>query len=165
MRLFLRHAQNDTVKRILSRIIDFLKDSEAVRGMFGHYHVPIERIHDVDIRFADLPVSAKTKDEIIYINNKFLEDLDFSEELHYIVHEMCHWLQQRCDDPYDRFPDADTDYLDMPSEWEAFMYQAHFMREFYGDKRAEEYVDDLLDFHDVNGAERKKKRAALLLDT
>jgi hypothetical protein len=165
MKLFLRHAQNDAISRILAKIIDFLKGSQAVRGMFSHYRVPLERIHDVDIRFTELPVSAKTKDEIIYINNKFLEDSDFSEEMHYIVHEMCHWLQQRCDDPYDRFPKEGTDYLDMPSEWEAFMYQAHFMREFYGDGRAEEYVDDLLDFHEIEGEERKKKREALLLDT
>jgi len=165
MKLFLRHAQNDTISRILAKIIDFLKGSQAVRGMFSHYRVPLERIHGGDIRFTELPVSAKTKDEIIYINNKFLEDADFSEEMHYIVHEMCHWLQQHCDDPYDRFPEEGTDYLDMPSEWEAFMYQAHFMREFYGDSRAEEYVDDLLDFHEIEGEERKKKREALLLDT
>ena len=165
MKLFLRQSQSDAVSRILAKIIDFLKGSEAVRGMFGHYKIPLERIHDVDIRFAELPVSAKTKDEIIYINNKFLEDADFSEEIHYIVHEMCHWLQQHCDDPYDRFPSEGVDYMNMPSEWEAFMYQAHFMREFYGDERAEQYVDDLLDFHEIEGAERDKKRAALLLTT
>lgn len=165
MKLFLRHAQSDAVSRILSKVLDFLRDSEAVRGMFGYYGVPIEKINDVDIRFTDLPVSAKTKDEIIYINNKFLEDAELSDEIHYIVHELCHWLQQHCDDPYDRFPEKGTDYLDMPSEWEAFMYQTHFMREFYGDERAEEYVDDLLDFHEIKGKEREKKREALLLDT
>ena len=165
MKLFLRRAQSDAVSSLLEKILDFLADSEAVKGMFGRYGVPLERLRDVDIRFADIPVSAKTKDKIIFINRKFLEDGDFSKEMHYIVHELCHWLQQVCDDPYDMIPPPGTDYLDMPSELEAFMYQAHFMREFYGDDEADQYVDDLLDFHEISGKERDKKRTALLLET
>lgn len=165
MKLFLRHAKNNSVDALLSKILDFLMTSPAVKGMFDRYKVPLERIHDVDIRFADIPVSAKTKDRVIFINKNFLSDGNFSKEMHYIVHELCHWLQQECDDPYDMIPPAGTDYLEMPSELEAFMYQAHFMREFYGDSEAEQYVDDLLDFHEIDGEDRKKKRRALLLQT
>lgn len=165
MKLFLRHAQSNSTDALLSKILDFLMSSPAIKGMFDRYKVPLSRIHDVDIRFADIPVSAKTKDRVIFINKNFLEDGNFSKEIHYIVHELCHWLQQECDDPYDMIPPSGTDYLEMPSELEAFMYQTHFMREFYGDSEAEQYVDDLLDFHEISGAERKKKRRALLLQT
>jgi hypothetical protein len=39
------------------------------------------------------------------------------------------------------------------------------MQECYGKKFAEDYVEGLLDFHEIDGEERKKKREALLLDT
>ena len=161
----LKRLQNKIIERMLRTIVDFLARSSSVKAMFEYYGMPISRIYDVDICFSDLPVSAKTKDKVIYINSKFLEEGKLSEELHYLVHELCHWLQQECDDPYNRVPDKEAEYLDMPSELEAFMYQANFMREFYGDSVAEDYVDDLLDFHKVKGSERAKKREALLLDT
>lgn len=160
-----KHSQSDVIVRMLRTIVDFLSRSSSVKAMFEYYGVPISRIHDVEIYFVDLPVSAKTKDKVIYINNKFIENGKLANELHYIVHELCHWLQQECDDPYGRIPEEKTEYLDMPSELEAFTYQAHFMREFYGDDAAEDYVDDLLDFHKVKGADRIKKREALLLST
>jgi hypothetical protein len=144
-------------------IVDFLAKSKVVGAMFSRYNVDIDKIHDVDIRFGNIPVSAKTRDEVIFINEAFLEDGSFANELHYIVHELCHWLQQHTDDPYDLIPDGKMRYLDMLTEVEAFCFQVRFMREFYGNARAEKYVEDLLDFHSIKGEERASKKKVFLL--
>lgn len=150
-------------KEILDAIIDFLSKSRIVKAMFARYGVDIAKIHDVEIKFGNIPVSAKTKNEIIYLNEAFLEDGSFAGELHYLVHEMCHWLQQHCDDPYDLIAAGNVPYLDMLTEVEAFCFQISFMREFYGKKRAEKYVEDLLDFHGIKGDARDKKKKVFLL--
>jgi hypothetical protein len=84
--------------------------------------------------------------------------------MHYIVHELCHWMQQSKSDPHELIPsgDHDLDYLDMPSEHEAFMFQVQFIKEFSGKKAAEEYVEELLDFHELKGKRREEKRKQLL---
>ena len=167
MKLILRKADDKQLKlqQMLDKIKKYLQSSTAVRAMCWRYGVNPESISSASIEFADLPVSAKTKNTKIYINKSFLEDANFSEEIHYIVHELCHWLQQTCDDPYRLIPDdQSTDYLDMPSEFEAFMFQVQFMKENYGVDRARQYVDELLDFHKITGKEKEKKKKDLLLE-
>jgi len=158
------HNSEHIKKEILDTVLDFLSGSEVVGAMFDRYDVPISRLSEVPIKFGTIPVSAKTKNEIIIINDQFLEDGSFAKELHYVVHELCHWLQQHCDDPHDLFERNGEKYLDMLTEIEAFCFQVRFMKEFYGKDEAEEYVDDLLDFHEIKGKERETKRKVLLLD-
>lgn len=147
---------------IIRTIVDFLKDSKTVNAMFKKYNTPIDDIDNVEILFSNIPVSAKTKDKVIYINEAFLEDGAFAEELHYFVHELTHWLQQHCGDPFDLIGRSGEFYLDMLTEIEAFCFQVKFIREFYGDEKAEEYVNNLLDFHGLKGKEREKRKEIFL---
>lgn len=153
-----KEERNEIVADIISQIKELLGDSEVVRKMFKRYGADIAEITDVDISFAPLPVSAKTKNEKIFINEDFLIDGSFIEQIHYVVHEMCHFLQQSMDDPFDLIPLDNMKYLDMPAELEAFAFQIAFQKEFYGEEFAKDYLDGLLDFHELEGTEREEKQ-------
>lgn len=139
----------------------YLECSPVVQAMFEDYGVPVSHIKEVPVFFAPLSVSAKTKDKKVYINESLLED-GFEDDLHYIVHEVCHYLQQSTGDVLEYKDLQDLDYLDKPTELEAFSYQVQFMRDYYGDDFAKEYVNDLLDFHEYEGKEREEKRKRIL---
>lgn len=146
---------------LLEAIVSLLKQSDVVKRLFEKYDTDIEDIDKMPIALVDLPVSAKTKNGKVFINKKLLDDGDFEDHVHYIVHEATHWLQQK--DGYARTKNRrDFDYLDLPEEIEAFKTQIEFMKEFYGKEVAEEYVDDLLDFHEFKGKEREKKKTELI---
>lgn len=158
-----KEEKSEILKDILKQIMSFLKDSDVVQKMFKRYNADIEEIDDIDIEFAPLPVSAKTKNQQIFINEDFLQDDEFSEQIHYIVHEMCHYLQQSQDDPFDLIPSKELKYLDMPSELEAFAFQIAFQKEFYGEEFAHNYLNGLLDFHGLEGDDKKQKQDFLLV--
>jgi hypothetical protein len=147
---------------LIKTVKDLLKTSPVVRAMFEEFQISIDEVDNVEIVFAPLDVSAKTKDKKIYLNDKFLKEGEFVEELHYIVHELTHYLQQVFGEVR-HYPDIDAkDYLAKPTEIEAFQYQVQFMRDQYGEGRAKEYVTDLIDFHELVGDEATDIRTKLL---
>lgn len=148
-----------TEKELIEQITNLLKEHPIVRRMFDKYNVDISYIQEIPMEFKDLDVSAKAKDEKIYINKHFLDDGNFLDEAHYLVHELTHILQQYtnsidCDAQYDH-------YLDDPSEVEAFGNQIAFIAAYKNDEEADKYTDDLLDFHNFKGARRTRKRKEL----
>lgn len=149
-------------QELLNKVIDLLKHSAVVSNMFERFDTPIKKIDDVPIKFSDLDVSAKTKDKKIYLNNILIDDNDFTKHMHYIVHELCHFLQQLTKE-VDRYKHLDEyDYLDQPTEIEAFSYQIKFIKELDGQVVADKYLKDLLDFHDYSGKARVRKAKELL---
>jgi hypothetical protein len=147
------------VEQTIRRIMDFLKSSAVVKSMFLKHDVPISYLDKVSIKFDKLDVSAQTRDCVIFINSDFLDELKFSEHIHYIVHELCHVLQQMTSDVKLK---PNVDYLDMPTEMEAFKCQVAFMKEFYDDDTAKDYVEELLDFHQYEDKEKESKRKSLM---
>lgn len=152
------------MEQTIREILDFLKSSDVVKGMFSKYDIPLSYLDRIQVEFAPLDVSAKTKDCIIYINSGFLEDLEFSDDIHYMVHELCHVLQQMTRSKEELMSATSFDYLDMPTELEAFKCQIAFMKEFYDEDFAEDYVEQLLDFHEYEGEEREEKYKLLMGD-
>lgn len=148
-------------KHLILLAKEYLKCVPSVQAMFEYYEVPLDHIKKVSIEFAPLDVSAKTKNKKIYINEALI-DGGFVDDIHYIVHELCHYLQQYTKDSLEYDNLADLDYLEKPTELEAFSYQVQFIRDFHGDEEAKEYVDDLLDFHEYKGSKRKEKRKRIL---
>lgn len=147
-------------QELLDKVMDLLKHSAVVAQMFEKFNTPMADIDSVPINFSDLDVSAKTKNEKIYLNNELVENEDFTKHMHYVVHELCHYLQQSTDSVGD-YAD-DTDYLDLPTEVEAFNYQIKFIKELDGASAAKKYLDDLLDFHEYKGKARDRKANELL---
>jgi hypothetical protein len=131
--------------------------------MFDSFDVDVENIDDMPIEFSELPVSAKTKKGKVYLNQKLLDDGNFADDIHYIVHEANHWLQQNSGEAkYES--SKDEDYLDLPTEIEAFHNQLCYIRESQGEETAKKYLETLLDFHNYSGEEREKKERELMGD-
>lgn len=160
----LKLSRSETVDVYLPKILRALKKNKVVKDMFEEFGVGAAAIQDMPIDFADLDVSAKTKDGKVYLNNKLLEDGDFWEDLHYIVHEACHYLQQLTGEVFDYGDLEAYEYLDKPTEIEAFQCQIKFIDDYKGADAAKDYLEDLLDHHEYSGAARNKKRRELMGD-
>lgn len=135
-----------------------IKSDPEVIEKFEEYGIPLSYLDDVSVEFADLDVSAKTKDEKIYINKKLIEK--GQDPTHYLVHELVHFLQQHTDkaDPHKH----EKEYLDRETEMEAFQSQVDYKKREESPEKAEDYVDGLLDYHDVDGKEREDKKEELM---
>lgn len=141
-----------TLNRLLEKMRTHLKKDGVVQEMFKEYGVDIEEIDLIPMCFGDLDVSAKTDHGVLIFNYKLLTDGDFFEDYSYGVHEITHWLQQTTGDKPTQSAD-DGDYLDNPFEQEGFQNQIEYIADTFGDDEAEDYVDDLLDYHDVEDNE------------
>jgi hypothetical protein len=138
-----------TLNRMLKKMRDYLKRDGVVQEMFKEYGVEIEEIDLIPMKFGNLNVSAKTDHGIIIFNFKLLTDGDFFEDFSYGVHEMTHWLQQTTGTKPTQSAD-DGSYLDNPFEQEGFQNQVEYIAKQFGDHKAEDYVDDLLEHHEVD---------------
>lgn len=150
------------LQKLINRLRSYLENNEIVQRMFEEYSVDIEEIHLIPMMFSDLDVSAKTDHGVIYYNYKLLSDGDFFKDFSYGVHEMTHWLQQTTGTKPTKSAD-DGEYLDNPYEIEGFQNQVEYIAEELGENKAEDYIDDLLDHHDVkNKKEKEEKKEELL---
>jgi hypothetical protein len=154
---------------LLLRLIDgakkYLKKDEVMQRVFEEHGVPIEYLDFVPMCFADLDVSAKTVKGVVYLNFKLLCDGDFFKDFGYIIHETTHCLQQ-C---FGKKPTKGSDegeYLDNKYEIEGFQNQVEYMANQFGEDEAENYVDNLLEHHEIddkNKAEEKKEELMSLV--
>lgn len=149
-------------QELLDKVRSLLKHSSVVSEMFERFDTSIKKIEDVPIDFAELEVSAKTKNKKIFLNVILIDEDDFTKHIHYVVHELCHFLQQLTKEVH-RYDNLDEmDYLDQPTEVEAFSYQIKFIRESDGDTAGDKYLNSLLDFHEYEGSKRDRKAKELL---
>lgn len=135
-----------------------VKKDDSVIEKFKEYDVPIDKLDDVHIEFADLDVSAKTKDKKIYINRGLIGKLD--DLTHYVAHEIIHWLQQYVGDTAGH--NATNDYLHKSTEQDAYKVQLEFKKDHESPKEADRYLEDLLDYHGKKGKERKELKEELM---
>ena len=136
-----------------------VKDSDAWKEACDLHKVNPEHIFLIPMTFSDIDVSARTENGVVYINNKLLENKDRIPS--YITHECVHWLQQ-CFSDGPTEGSTDDNYLDNPFEQEGFRAQTSFIEETEGDDEAEEYIDQVLDHHDVPSDERAERKKELL---
>lgn len=137
---------------------DKVKKDPVVIKKFKEYGIPLNDIDKIHVEFCPLDVSAKTKNRKIYINERMLAD-DGQDPTHYLVHELMHYLQQTTGK--NRGGEA-NDYLDKPTEQEAFEAQIDFKKREESPEEAEEYTEGLLDHHELDGEERKEKKEELM---
>lgn len=146
--------------RLVSKLKKDLAEDQVVIDMFSKKGVPLKYIEYVPIVFSDIDTSAKTSKGIIYLNPKMLK-LDIDRVKAYIVHEITHWLDQCFSKEATESSDND-DYLMNEHEEKAFGNQVEYLKDNVGTEDAEEYVDNLLDYHEVDGKDRKKIEKKLL---
>lgn len=146
---------------LIEQVINLLKEQPVVKTMFDRFEIDPEYIHKIQIKFGPIDVSAKATREGITINEKFLEDGNVVDDLHYIVHELVHALQYLAG-YVDKVKVLKFEhYLDNPLELQAFREQIRFIKDYKGQEQADEYLNDLLDFHGIDGEERAGKAAFL----
>ena len=136
---------------LIKEMRESVKKDPAVIERFKEYDIPLNIIDKVHISFKEMDVSAKTKNKKIYLNKKMLDKGD--DPTHYVAHEIVHVLQQITGNTHGH--DAD-DYLNKSTEMESFQTQYDFKAQNESKQEADKYVEDLLDYHDKDGKERKK---------
>lgn len=148
---------------IVQEMKEKIKQDPDVQEKFKKYKVHIDEIDNVHVEFCDLPVSAKTKNQKIYLNEAMLDDdSDIDDPSHYLAHEMIHFLQQSTGNVAGH--KSVDEYLDKPTEMEAFQTQIDYKERHEGEGEAATYVEDLLDHHDYSGSDRKEKKEELTQD-
>ena len=151
-----------SLNRMLKKLREFLKKDEVVQKMFKEYEVDLDEIDYIPMRFGKLDVSAKTDHGVIIYNYKLLTDGDFFKDFSYGVHEITHWLQQTTGSKPTQSSDEGS-YLDNPFEQEGFQNQVEYIAKQDGEEEAEDYVDNLLDHHDVDTDEERDEKKETLM--
>jgi hypothetical protein len=150
------------LNRMIKKLREFLKKDEVMQKIFKEYKVDIEELDYIPMMFGNLDVSAKTDHGVIIYNYKLLTDGDFFKDFSYGVHEITHWLQQTTGTKPTQSSD-ECSYLDNPFEQEGFQNQIEYIADHFGDDEAENYVDDLLDHHDVDSKKELKDKKEKLM--
>jgi hypothetical protein len=143
--------------RMINKAKNYLKKDETWQRICDEYNADADIIDLIPTTFADLEVSGKTDHGVVYLNYKLLCDGDFFEDYAYLIHEFSHFFQQAFGDKPTRGAD-DGEYLDNPYEIEGFQNQVEYMANELGEDEAEEYVDDLLDHHEIDGKKEKEEK-------
>lgn len=155
--MMVSHAEN---LALLQEVRDKIKQSQTVQDLCEEYGVETDYIDLIPMAFADLDVSARTDKGCIYFNTSLL---DTPEELeHYCTHELTHHLQQCFGDGPTEGSSGSEDYLDNKYEQEGFQAQTEYISETQGDEAAEEYVEQVLDHHQIKSPDREKRKKDLL---
>lgn len=151
-----------SLNRMIKKMREYLKQNEIVQKMFKDYDVDISELDYIPMMFGNLDVSAKTDHGIIIYNYKLLTDGDFFKDFSYGVHEMTHWLQQTTGNKATKSSDEGS-YLDNPYEQEGFQNQVQYIADQFGPGEAEQYVDDLLEHHEVESDKEVQDKKETLM--
>jgi len=146
---------------LINKVRHKIKKSKIVKNLFDEYEVDLDELDLIPMCFADLPVSARTEKGVIYFNYRLLEDDNFSNDDHYMVHEITHWLQQTTGTKGTSGFTDDT-YLDDENEQEGFNNQTKYLANTRNKQVAEEYADHVLDHHEISGEKRNKIKNKIL---
>lgn len=138
-----------------------LKSDPVVQKIFEDQDMDFDLFDGIPVDFSDeIDVSAKTINSRIILNKKLLKE---PQEImdRYFVHELTHSLQHMKTEGH-RDPYEAHDYLDRPDEVEAFKYQIEFDKNNRGENEVVEYVEELIDYHDIPEHKKEDKKKELL---
>ncbi len=145
----------------IKNIRKFLLSNEIALEICREFGYDKDIFLGIPISFSDdLDVSAKTTNGEMFVNTQLISE-GYDIMLRYVVHELVHVFQHAKNksksDPY-----PGEDYLDRPDEIEAFQFQIEFDDEARGERSVVEYVEELLDYHDIPEKEKNEKAEELM---
>jgi hypothetical protein len=158
----MEHSAHKDLLKLIDSVRERIKDSSVIIELCEKYDVDVNYIDLIPMAFADIDVSARTDKGCLYFNYRLLDDGDFERDDHYMVHEIVHHFQQCFGDGPTEGSNNSEEYLDNELEQAGFQAQTEYLSEEYGTGMAEQYVDKVLDHHDVDGPDRKKRKKELL---
>jgi hypothetical protein len=141
--------------KLISEAKELLKKDSTMKRVFSDYGVDISFIDYIPTCFSDLEVSGKTKQAVVELSYELLRDNDFKKDIQYLCHEYTHYLQQ-CFNQKATKSSNDGNYLNNPYEVEGFQNQIEYVKKHFGKYEAKEYVDNLLDHHEVKETKERK---------
>ena len=156
-----KEEEKDTIRgrlESLSKIRTYLINDSIAKEICENESVDYSFLLGVPISFDDIDVTAKTINGSIFLNPKLI-DMDFAIMMRYVIHELVH-VMQHMDEK--RKINKNKNYLNREDEIEAFQYQIEYDAKNRSEKEALEYVDELLEFHDVPDDQVDDKRDELL---
>lgn len=139
---------------------ELVKKDEVFIDKCKEYDTDPSFVDSVKVSFSPtLDVSAKTINGEIFLNDKLFHD-DMSVQARYILHELTHCLQQ--DNNMVSGKTDKEDYLDDENEQEAFGAQIAYMCEHEDAEEIQNYIENLLDHHNIKGKERREKAKKII---
>ncbi len=164
--MFLKVAKKSKIEekqKLFAEIRKHMKNSDIAKECLKEKKIGSWIFDAFPLDFDDIDVTAKTVNGTIYLNPKVLK-MDFKIVMRYVIHEFVHVLQHINEEKKgDKKSDKNQDYLDREDEIEAFQKQIKFDAKVRGPEAAEKYVDELLEFHEIDNKKEKKKKKTLLL--
>ena len=162
IKIYASKKETSVMERImlLSEIRSTLINDKIAKEICKENKIDKDFLLGVPISFDELDVSAKTIDGSIILNKKLIEK-EFDIVMRYVIHELVHAIQHADGKSKDN-GDKERDYLDKETEVDAFVEQIKFDKENRGEEAAEEYVEELLDHHNLTGKKREEKKEELL---
>ena len=159
---FAKKQENKVMEEqeLLSKIRSALINDSVAKDICKEYKIGNWLLKSVPIRFEKLEVSARTTDGNIILNKK-LKSKPFEILMRYVIHELTHAAQHAKSNPSAK-KDNNTEYLDKKNEIEAFQNQIKYDEKKRGKSKVLEYVDDLLEYHDIEGKKKEQKKKTLL---
>lgn len=150
-----------TLLRIINKAKKIIKKDKTWEKICQEYDVETDIVDYIPTYFKNLDVSAKTDHGIVYLNYRLLLDGLSLKDTSYLIHEYTHYLQQTTGKEATQSSD-DGSYLDNPYEEEGFQNQISYIADHFGEDEAEEYVDELLEYHEFEGKKEKEKKEVLM---
>lgn len=148
---------------LLAKIKQELRENDIAIEVCKEYGFEIDILDGIQFEFVDgLEASAKTTNSFIQLNSNLIDE-DFTIIMRYSIHELVHALQHMKLVGLDEF--EGEEYLDREDELEAFQYQIEYESDECGQEQAEEYVDNLIEYHEIPPENRADKRKELLKKT
>jgi len=157
----IKKVKPEILLKLINKAKEHLKTDEVMQRICKEYDQSVDMIDLIPTTFKDLDVSAKTDHGVVYLNYKLLEDGDFLKDYSYLIHEYSHFFQQCFMSKPTKGAD-DGEYLDNPYEIEGFVNQIEYIANELGEDEAHDYVDDLLDHHDIDDKEKDDKKETLM---
>ena len=145
----------------LKNIRIFLMNDDIANEICNEFGYDKDIILGVPLSFSDdIDVAAKTLNGEMMINENLIDE---KQEIlfRYIIHELVH-VFQHMQNKSERDPYPNKDYLDRPDEIEAFQFQIEFDEETRGENDAVEYVEELVDYHEVPESKQDAKEDELM---
>ena len=143
--------------KIIKNIKEELKKKDVVIEVCKENDFTVDIIDGVVIKFDDIKTSAETINGEIVLNNELIKE-EFDVMMRYPVHELVHVFQHMKREGLGTDPYEGMEYLDRPDEKEAFIAQIEDEKNTRGEGAAEEYVDELLEYHEIPDSNKKKKK-------
>jgi hypothetical protein len=150
---------------VLSRIINkakkYLETDDAWLTVCKEHDISPDIIYLIPTAFANIDTSAKTDHGVVLLSWKLLCDPDIHDVNAYLSHEYTHWVQQCLSNHATKGSD-DGEYLNNRYEQEAFSNQVSYIDEHKGENAAENYVDNLIEYHEVPKSDKKEIKDVLM---